>query len=104
MAQPSVNHIITKKVRVPIRGKHGYEWVVDRPYLKSYQNDGKLKAVHSKLPKILSIEAKKFVLSMIMAEKEGFEPSHRLPRSTPLAGEPLRPNLGTSPSIKASTL
>ena len=32
-----------------------------------------------------------------MAEKEGFEPSHRLPRSTPLAGEPLQPYLGTSP-------
>ena len=27
----------------------------------------------------------------IMAEKAGFEPAHRLSRSTPLAGEPLRP-------------
>ena len=26
-----------------------------------------------------------------LAEKEGFEPSHPLPRSTPLAGEPLQP-------------
>ena len=32
-----------------------------------------------------------------MAEKEGFEPSRQLSRPTPLAGEPLRPNLGTSP-------
>ena len=33
----------------------------------------------------------------ILAEKEGFEPSHRLPQPTPLAGEPLQPYLGTSP-------
>ena len=26
-----------------------------------------------------------------MAEKEGFEPSHQLSQSTPLAGEPLEP-------------
>ena len=26
-----------------------------------------------------------------MAQKEGFEPSRRLPQPTPLAGEPLRP-------------
>ena len=26
-----------------------------------------------------------------LAQKEGFEPSHRLSQSTPLAGEPLRP-------------
>ena len=34
---------------------------------------------------------------MGLAEKEGFEPSRRLPRPTPLAGAPLRPNLGISP-------
>ena len=28
---------------------------------------------------------------MFLAEKEGFEPSHQLPRSTPLAGAPLQP-------------
>ena len=30
-------------------------------------------------------------LVLIMAQKEGFEPSRRLPQPTPLAGEPLRP-------------
>ena len=33
-----------------------------------------------------------------MAEKEGFEPSQRFARSTPLAGEPLQPYLGISPA------
>ena len=33
-----------------------------------------------------------------VAEKEGFEPSQRFARSTPLAGEPLQPYLGTSPA------
>ena len=33
-----------------------------------------------------------------VAEKEGFEPSRRLPQPTPLAGEPLQPYLGTSPT------
>ena len=32
-----------------------------------------------------------------LAEKEGFEPSQRFARSTPLAGEPLQPYLGISP-------
>lgn len=32
-----------------------------------------------------------------LAEKEGFEPSRQLPQPTPLAGEPLTANLGTSP-------
>ena len=31
------------------------------------------------------------ILSDVMAEKEGFEPSLRLSHTTPLAGEPLRP-------------
>ena len=31
------------------------------------------------------------MVSFIVAEKEGFEPSLRLSRTTPLAGEPLRP-------------
>ena len=48
--------------------------------------------------KLLSNRSNYSVLSEIMAEKEGFEPSHRLPRSTPLAGEPLQPYLGTSPN------
>ncbi len=30
-------------------------------------------------------------MNSFMARKEGFEPSHRLPQSTPLAGEPLEP-------------
>ena len=33
----------------------------------------------------------------VLAEKEGFEPSRQLPQPTPLAGEPLTANLGTSP-------
>ena len=39
----------------------------------------------------------KFAL-LRLAEKEGFEPSRRLPQPTPLAGEPLQPYLGTSPT------
>ena len=31
------------------------------------------------------------LVSLFVAEKEGFEPSLRLPRTTPLAGEPLEP-------------
>ncbi len=34
---------------------------------------------------------KRLCAKALSAEKEGFEPSHRLSRSTPLAGEPLRP-------------
>ena len=30
-------------------------------------------------------------MSVLMAEKEGFEPSRQLSHPTPLAGEPLRP-------------
>ena len=37
-----------------------------------------------------------------LAEKEGFEPSRRYTRPTPLAGEPLQPNLGTSPGCMDS--
>ena len=43
-------------------------------------------------------------MGIILAEKEGFEPSHRLPQPTPLAGEPLQPYLGTSPKISASLI
>ena len=38
--------------------------------IMSDRNGGKLKAVQSELPEILSIEAKKFVLLMNMAEKD----------------------------------
>ena len=37
------------------------------------------------------------IKAFLLAEKEGFEPSRRLPQPTPLAGEPLQPYLGTSP-------
>ena len=40
---------------------------------------------------------KKPPVTAVLAEKEGFEPSRRLPQPTPLAGEPLQPYLGTSP-------
>ena len=35
----------------------------------------------------------------LLAEKEGFEPSRQSPQPTPLAGEPLTANLGTSPYL-----
>ena len=37
-----------------------------------------------------------------LAEKEGFEPSRPFSSPTPLAGEPLRPYLGTSPYMLSS--
>ena len=39
----------------------------------------------------ISFPNKKSPHMRTMAEKEGFEPSHPLSRSTPLAGEPLQP-------------
>ena len=36
-------------------------------------------------------EALKKIRASFLAQKEGFEPSRRLPQPTPLAGEPLQP-------------
>ncbi len=77
---------------------------------------GKLYSKHKKLKSIRGqIRGKNFIkgtkktmntvfMVFFLAEKEGFEPSHRLPQPTPLAGEPLQPYLGTSPNKNCSVL
>ena len=44
-----------------------------------------------KKEKVKNKNPERFCVQDFLAEKEGFEPSHRLSQSTPLAGEPLRP-------------